>query len=138
MSDKRLSIFKFVLVGAFGLFLFGCSKKDPVVAPVKTVLTGYYSLVGLYSINANGTYTPKVAGSCLQDFSLNLKDNNLMQFQDACQNFTGTWSYVNNTLTITESSGSVDIKGPVEFEADGITIDLNNTIDNTRYQLFRN
>ena len=61
-----------------------------------------------------------------------------MQFQDACVNFTGTWSYVNNTFTMTEANGSVDIKGAVEFEADGITIDINNTIDNTRYQLWRN
>jgi len=61
-----------------------------------------------------------------------------MQFQDACQNISGSWSYSNGIFAMTETSGHLDIRGPVEFESDGITIDVNSTIDNTRYRLFRN
>jgi hypothetical protein len=139
MKAIRHSIAIHVLALLACALLFGCSKKNTTPLPInKTVLTGYYSLTGLYTINTNGTYTAKPITSCLTNFSMNLQTNNLMQMQDNCFNITGTWSYTNNILTVTEGNGTVLMQGAVQFETDGITIDVNNTIDNTRYQLFRN
>ncbi len=119
--------------------LLGCTKKKIDLAPEpKTVLPGYYSLIGYYLINANGSYTAVLPPSCQTGYSLGLANNNVMQFQNLCTNFTGSWSYANSVLTVTSATGVTFLKGPVEFEADGITIDVNNALDNYRYRLFRN
>jgi hypothetical protein len=119
------------------LLLIGCSKKS-APAPAKTVLTGYYSMTGIYSINADGTYTALPPGSCRGTFSLYLGDGGQMNVQSECQNFAGTWGYASGILTIAKSDGTPYIRGEVEFEADGITIDVNSTVDNFRYRLYRN
>jgi hypothetical protein len=118
--------------------LLSCKKSSTSSATATTVQLGYYSLVGLYAINSNGTYTSKPVPSCLASFLLNLQASTQMQLQDACLSLAGTWGYANSVLTVTAADGTVEISGAVSFEADGITIDVNNTVDNTRYQLYRN
>jgi hypothetical protein len=120
------------------VLLFGCSKKSeaPKQEP-KTVLTGIYKIIGLYSINANATYTPLPTTECRESLTLELQDSRRMNVQSECLNFTGTWTYSGNILTITKGDGTLFMQGAVEFETDGITIDVNSTVDNLRYRLFR-
>jgi hypothetical protein len=135
MRPILLSLYVIALLGT----MLGCTKKDQAPAPVAhTVLTGYYSLTGLYVMNANGTYTAVPPSSCLIGFLLNLKAGGTIALQDACLNIGGTWLYANGMLTVAESTGTVLISGAVSFKADGITIDVDNTVDNLRYELFRN
>ncbi|MEO6523797.1 MAG: hypothetical protein ABIN91_19090 [Mucilaginibacter sp.] len=113
-----------------------CKKKADDADSGRAVLTGYYSIVGLYSINANGTYKAVSRQPCQVNFLLYLKPGGQMELQRACGNVSGAWSYASGNLTV--SAGSAIISGPVEFEPDGIIIDVNNSVDNVRYQLFRN
>lgn len=118
------------------LLLLGCSKKN-TPAPGRTVLTGIYKIIGLYSINADGTYTALQSTACRESLTLELRDARQMNVQSECQNFTGTWTYADGILSITEADGTPYIRGAVEFEADGITIDVNSTVGNFRYRLYR-
>src|ERR1700761_8342340 len=115
MKHTRLTMFIPVLAAMACSQLAGCAKKStaPLPSP-KTVLTGYYSLAGIYSINGNGSYTAKQSPPCLAGFSLDLMANNQMQLQDACLNIAGTWTFVNDVLTITEASGTGYIMAHVD------------------------
>ena len=136
MKQTKLSLFKCATLALACLLLLGCSKKS-APAPARTVLTGIYKIIGIYSVSANGTYTALPTTECRESLTLELQDGGQMNVQSECQNFAGTWAYSGGILTIAKADGTPYIRGTVEFEADGITIDVNSTVDNFRYRLFR-